>query len=84
MTQLLVGLGVLWPGLDVDTDHRLAQRTQGFEARVAEFEAKLVFTLRMESVMAFVAGRARGMLALLSYVNLWMDLKRVHEFSPQV
>jgi len=80
--NLLVGLGVLRPRLYVNADHWFAQRAQGFEAGVAEFEAKLVFAFRVESVVAFVAGGEGRALALFPYMNFWMDLKRVHKFSP--
>jgi hypothetical protein len=73
---------VLRPRLYANADHRLAQRAQSFEAGVTEFEAKLVFTSRVEGVMAFVAGGVRWALALFLDVNFWMDLKRVHNFSP--
>jgi hypothetical protein len=32
--------------------------------------------------VALVAGRVRRKLALFPYMNFWMDLKRVHKFSP--
>jgi hypothetical protein len=66
----------------VNADHRLAQRAQRFEAGVTEFEAKLVFAFRVESVVAFVAGGERRALALFSHVNFRMDLKRVHKIPP--
>jgi hypothetical protein len=70
------------PRFYVDADHGLAQRAQGFEAGVAEFEAELVFAFRVERVMAFVAGGVSGAMALFSHVNFRMDLKRVHKISP--
>jgi hypothetical protein len=75
-------LGVMRTRLYVNADHRLAERAQGFEAGVAEFETQLVFAFCLERVMAFVAGGVRRALALLSDVNFWMDYKRVHEIPP--
>jgi hypothetical protein len=68
------------PRLYVDADHGFAQRAQGFEAGVAEFEAKVVFAFRVEGVMEFVAGGVRRALSLFSHVNFWMDFERVHKF----
>lgn len=45
-------VGVMRARFHVDADDRLAQRAQGFEAGVAEFEAELVF--------AFLLGRCDG------------------------
>ena len=77
-----MGLGVLRPRLYANADHRLAQRAQGFEARVAEFEAKLVFAFRLERVVAFVAGGVRWALALSSFVNFGMEFECIHNVSP--
>ena len=68
--------------LYVDTDDRLAERTQGFEAGIAEFEAELVFAFCVEGVVALVASRVWRTLPLFSYLNIWMDFERVHDFSP--
>jgi hypothetical protein len=66
----------------VDADDRFPQGAQGFEAGVAEFEAELVFAFCLEGVVAFVASGVGRALALFSYMNFWMDFKRVHKFSP--
>ena len=71
------------PRLYVDADYRLAQRAKGFEAGVAKFEAELVFAFCLECVMALVAGRVRRTPRLFSPVNFWMDVERVHKFSPR-
>jgi hypothetical protein len=70
------------PRLYVDADHGLAQRAQGFEAGIADFEAELGFAFRVERVMEFAAGGVRRALSLFSHVNFWMDFERVHNFSP--
>ena len=65
-------LGVMRTRLYVNADHRLAERAQGFEAGVREFETQLVFAFCLERVMAFVAdgvnnakgfGRSRSFLS---------------------
>jgi len=77
-----MSLGVARPRLHVNANYRLAQRAQGFEAGVAEFETQLVFVFCVERVMAFVADGVRRALALFSDLNFWMDHKRIHNFSP--
>ena len=75
-------VGALWARLYVNADDRFAQRAQGFEAGVAEFEAELVFTFCVESALALVAGGIGWTLVLFSYVDVRMDLERAHNLSP--
>ena len=67
----------------MNADDRFAQGAQSFKAGVAEFEAELVFTFCVEGVVAFVASGVGRALALFRDVDFWMDLERVHNFSPQ-
>jgi len=82
MPGLSMSLGAMRTRLYVNADHRLAERAQGFEAGIAEFETQLVFAFCLERVMAFVAGGVRRALALFSDVNFWMGYKRFMKSPP--
>jgi hypothetical protein len=50
---------------------------------IAQFQAELVFTLRVETSVTFETGRERWPLRHFASNNFGMDFKRVHENSPQ-
>jgi hypothetical protein len=77
-----VGRGVLRARFHVDADYRFAQRAQGFEAGVTEFETELVLALCLKRVVALITGGVRRALALFSYMDFWMDFERDHKI-PQ-
>jgi hypothetical protein len=56
--------------------------TKQVETVIAQFQAELVFALRMETSVAFETGRERWSLRYFASNNFGMDFKRVHENSP--
>ena len=69
--------------LHVHTDDRFAKLAHGVKAGIAELQAQLVFALRVETPVAFMArgkSRARPQHA---NVNFGMNFPRDHQNSPQ-
>ncbi len=57
--------------------------TKQIETVIAQLQAELVLALRVETSVAFEAGRERWSLRYFASNNFGMDFKRVHENSPQ-
>jgi len=70
-------------GPDVDADDRLAKVAKRVKAGVAELEAELVFTLGVESAVAFEAGGIVRALTLFAGVNFGMNFKFEHKLPWQ-
>ena len=63
---------------DVRGGNRVLRILRRVEAAIAQFEAELIFRLRMEGVATFAAGGICGPLKLFLDVNLWVNLKCDH------
>jgi predicted alternative tryptophan synthase beta-subunit len=68
----------------VHADDRFAKVPQHVKALVAQFQAQLVFTLRAETPVAFIAsGKCRAFAQLLN-LGFRMDFERNHCGSPKL
>jgi hypothetical protein len=66
----------------MDTEDGFANLAHGVKAGIAEFQAQLVFALRVETPVAFMArGKSRA-LAQLANVNFGMNFQRDHQNFP--
>jgi hypothetical protein len=79
----LAASGATREDLHVNAERRFAGLAQRVEAAVAQFQAQLVFALRMEGAVAFMTSCAGRAPRLFSGVNPGMDLERDHKISPR-
>lgn len=74
---------VVWADLNVNANDWFSEVPRGVEAVVTQIDAQLVFTLGMETPVAFVAGGVVGPFDLGAGVNGGMDFKCNHSSSPK-
>jgi len=72
----------VWVDLNVNADDRFGEMPSGIEAVVTKIDAQLIFTLGMETAVAFVTSGIIGLLDLTAGVTRGMDFGRNHSNSP--
>jgi len=66
----------------VHTDDGFVKLARGVKARIAKLKAQLVFALRVEAPVAFMASGKSWALGQLASVNFGMNFLRNHQNLP--